>query len=315
MKQTKLNSLRQQLEKKIISEAHKYRGVPVALSGGIDSSLLAAMTEPRFVISVQLPGDSKYNEIKYAKQVAKFLQLKHIIVNADGKDFDDVVKKAVIAIGRPIPHFNIYPLYKMYEKLAELGETKVILGDGPDETMCGYARDLAFVHAYLLYGMDAFDGYEELLSKFLPDFAVTIAALTGKSFEEIKPIVKKQNRIDKVIGAVDMALMRPDMDDMSDKIAASFGIKNIRPYQDNTELDEFMFNLPIEAKIKDVEYGKYLLRLIAHGYLPDEIAWRKRKMGGPVFPVNVYKKWLKNGEFSKDRWLEYQTEILNENKQ
>jgi len=41
----------------------------------------------------------------------------------------------VKAIGRPIPHFNIFPLFTMYRKLYYMEEKELILGDGPDETM------------------------------------------------------------------------------------------------------------------------------------------------------------------------------------
>ena len=53
----------EELERKIIQECIPHIGKPVALSGGIDSGLLAALIKPKFVISVELPGDEKYNEI------------------------------------------------------------------------------------------------------------------------------------------------------------------------------------------------------------------------------------------------------------
>src|SRR3989344_6135832 len=96
-----------QLEKRIKKEVKPHIGKPLALSGGIDSSLLAVLIKPKFAISVQLPGDEKYNEIKWAKKVAKHLKLKHIIVKCDDSTFDEYVASAVKAIGRPIPHFNI----------------------------------------------------------------------------------------------------------------------------------------------------------------------------------------------------------------
>jgi len=105
--------------------------------------------------------------------------------------------------------------------------------------------------------------------------------------------------------------MRPDMDDMSNALAKHFGITNHRPYQDNQELDDFMRDLPEEEKIHQVEYGKYALRKIAEKYLPLEIAWRKGKVGGPVYPVNAKKGWLDiDGEFGKTEYIKWQKEIL-----
>lgn len=283
------------LERLIRKEAKPHRGKPVALSGGIDSSLLAALIKPRLAISVQLPGDEKYNEIKWAKKTAKHLNLKHIIVKCDDSKFDEYVTQAVKAIGRPIPHFNIFPLFVMYQKLAEMGERELVLGDGPDETLCGYARDLIIEHVYKVYDFAALRHYRPLIDKILPKKAEAIRLATNLAgFEDVV--------------AADMA-MREDMDDMSDGIAKHFGIRNIRPYQDNPRLDKFMARLPMKHKIQG-EYGKYILRQIAAKYLPQEIAWRLKKIGGPVYPVNVLRGWMDEGEFDKTRWLEYQRKIL-----
>lgn len=291
------------LEEKILAAAKKYEGLPVALSGGVDSSLLAALIKPKFAISVDLPG--KHGEIQYAKSVAEFLGIKHEIVTLDESKFDEYTKEAVKAIGRPIPHFNIFPLYCMYKRLHELGETAVVLGDGPDETMCGYARDLIIHYLYKIYDYPAFEDYHGLIDKILPPEDKAVLLLTGKS------VKGKGSAIESMI-KVNIEEMRPDMDDMSNGIAEHFGIKNRRPYQDDAELDNFMRDLPIEKKIQHIEYGKCALRKVAEKYLPYDIAWRKIKVGGPVYPVNKLKGWeLIEGEFGKQSWLDYQRNILD----
>jgi asparagine synthase (glutamine-hydrolysing) len=304
------------LEKKITNECNLYSGTPVAVSGGIDSGLLAALIKPRFIISVELPGGEKYNEIEYSKKVAKHLGLEHIIVKLDNSKFDEDMKIAVKAIGRPIPHFNIFPLFEMYKTLAEMGEKRLILGDGPDETMCGYTRHLIMKYLYwdtLL--IEAFKNYQPMFGKLMPSVEIAYAKLVNKDEKEVYRIFSNTTRQGKNIldcmCAVDMKLMRPDMDDMSNGIAKYFGIKNIRPYQDNRELDEFMFNLPPELKVGG-NYGKLALRIIAQKYLPKYIAWRKVKVGGPVYPVNKIMGWMEDGEFGKSHYLKYQEDILNE---
>ncbi len=285
----------EELERRIKAEIKRHIGKPLALSGGVDSSLLAALIKPKFVISVELPGDEKYNEIKWAKKVAKYLKIKHVIVKLDDTEFDKHVTKAVKAIGRPIPHFNIFPLFAMYKKLAEMGEKEVILGDGPDETMLGYGRDLIIEYLYKVYDLEALAHYKPLIDKILPKKSEAIRLTTNlEGFEDLV--------------SANIA-MRKDMDDMSNGIAKHFGITNIRPYQDNPEMDNYMRDLPMKHKIQG-EYGKYLLRKLAERYLPHEIAWRKKKVGGPVYPVNVIKGWMDDGEFDKKRWLEYQKKLL-----
>ncbi len=283
------------LEQRIKKEVKSHIGKPLALSGGVDSSLLAALLKPKFAISVELPGGDKYNEIKWAKKVAKHLKLKHIIVKLDDSKFDEYVKTAVKAIGRPIPHFNIFPLFAMYKKLGELGETEVILGDGPDETMCGYGRDLIIEYLYKIHEFEALKNYKALIDKILPPKSKAIKLITN--LDDFSDVV-----------AANIA-MRRDMDDMSNGIARHFGIKNIRPYQDNPTLDNYMRDLPMKDKIHG-QYGKYLLRKIAEKYVPDEIAWRLVKIGGPVYPVNILREWMDDGEFDKKHWLDYQRKIL-----
>lgn len=293
----KLETKNMELESRIIKECEPHTGKPVALSGGVDSSLLAALIKPRFVISVELPGDEKYNEIEWSTKVAKHLGLKHIIVKADDENFEEYMKIAVKAIGRPIPHFNVFPLYCMYKALAELGEKELILGDGPDETMCGYARDLIIEYLYGVYDFEAFKHYKPLIDKILPSKTEAIRIATGLSgFTDVV--------------SADIA-MRPDMDDMSNKIAEHFGIKNIRPYQDNPKLDNYMRDLPVEDKIME-DFGKVALREIAEKYLPEDVAWRSKKVGGPVYPVNVLRGWMDKGEFDKTAWMDYQQNILDE---
>src|SRR3990167_8152623 len=97
----------EKLENLIIKACKPHAGKPLALSGGIDSSLLAAIIKPEFVVSVELPMGKPYNESEYSKKAAEYLGLKRIVVKPNKKDFDDYTKEAVLAIGRPIPHFNI----------------------------------------------------------------------------------------------------------------------------------------------------------------------------------------------------------------
>ena len=277
----------QELENKLKEAVKPYKGMPLALSGGIDSSLLAALIKPKFVISVKLPGGKKYNETQYSTKVAKYLGLKHIIIEPEEDKFDEYMEKAVRAIGYPIPHFNIFPLYAMYKKLKELGETALILGDGPDETMCGYTRELITAYLYKVFEFEGFENYKPLIMEMLPN--------------PPKIVTRDSIEID-----------RKSMDDMSDGIAKSFEITNHRPYQDDKELDNFMFDLPDEMKIRNVEFGKYALRKVAAKYLPEEIAWRKKKVGGPVYPVNKVKGWMEEGEFDKTKYLKWQKQILKQ---
>ena len=295
------------LEEAITKECQKYKGIPVAISGGIDSGTTAALTKPDFVISVSLPGDEKYDETKHAEEVARHLDVKRIVVKTDHTLFDSSMEEAVKAIGRPIPHFNIFPLFEMYKKLHSMGVKELILGDGPDESMSGYTRNLIMKYLYDSYGKQGFTHYHPMLNYILPDPVVTYAEIVKKPLEQVSPLMEGLPLV-KGMNKVDMQLMRPDMDDMSNGIARHFGIRNIRPLQDNPVIDNMMYELPDELKIHD-DVGKVALRLIAEKHLPFGIAWRKRKVGGPVYPVGKF--WGQADEFDKKKYLAYQENILN----
>lgn len=303
-----------QLEKLIKKAAKKYEGMPIALSGGIDSGLLAALIKPKFAIHVKIP-DEKLGEHELAMVTARHLKIPLHIVELDTSKFKQTCEKAFKAIGKPIPHFNIFPLYEMYRVLKEeYGVKELVLADGPDESMCGYTRHLIMNYLYGVYNYEAFWPYRETINKIWPWVAPEVRYaddVARVDFVKAVSLLKKEDSLISVMCRIDMALKRPEMDSMSNGLAKNFGIKNLRPYQDNREIDEFMFNLPIELKIHNVEYGKYALRLIAEKYLPHEIAWRKIKVGGPVFPVNKFMGWDKTeGDYGKRKWLAWQKKVL-----
>jgi len=288
-----MNLIAGKLENLISNVAKKYEGMPIALSGGLDSSTLAAFIKPSFAITVKLPGGEKYNETEWSEKVCKHLGLKQIIVEVDDTKWNEYMPIAVKAIGRPIPHFNIFPLFFMFKKLSEIGVKEMVVGDGPDEVLAGYTRDLIFDYLYKVYDFEAFKNYKPLIDKILPPLPDAIEKVTGFRGASIME--------------VDIKNIRPDMDDMCNGIAKYFGITVHRPYQDNKEIDDFMRDLSTEEKIHVVEFGKYPLRLVASKYLPYDVAWRKKKVGGPVYPVNLLRGWDKtDGEFGKTQYLKYQ---------
>ena len=84
-----MNKLANELAERIEAEAKKYRGMPMALSGGIDSSTLASFIKPEFVVSVELPGGDKYNEIQYSKKFAEYLGIKQEILKPDETEYGE----------------------------------------------------------------------------------------------------------------------------------------------------------------------------------------------------------------------------------
>lgn len=294
------------LIKKEINKIPKPYGI--FLSGGIDSGLLCALSDSEIIASVYLPFGSRFDEWDSVLKTVKHLKKKVHKIELNPSEFKNVFRRAVRIIGRPIRHYNIIPFYIACREMKDKGMTRMIVGDGPDETMCGYTRHLIMNYIYSIKRFEAFNQYEPLIGKVLKNPAEQYAILINKDIEEVKPLMVGYSLIDGMCN-VDINLMRKDMDDMTDRIAEHFGITLYRPYQDNIDVDKFMFRLPPEEKIHNVEYGKFLLRKVASKYLPKEIAWKKQKIGGPLIPVNRLMGWS-NEEFDSSYYYKVQERIL-----
>lgn len=311
MPQRKIDELANLITREIKKIKKEAGEINLMVSGGVDSGVLAALSNPDRVFTVRLPYGTRHDELGDAASIIRYLDLddKWDVIDLDEDRFDEVMEKAVKAIGRPIPHFNIFPLYIAFEYMAKMGVKDVVVGDGPDETMCGYTRHLIMAYLYGSYDIESFKHYEPTIAKLLPPPSVAYAKLIGKDHSEIKSYYH-DDLLD-FMCRVDMDIMRPDMMDMSHGLAKHFGIKIHAPYESKV-IDNYMMSLPDEEKIDTDEwYGKYLLRDLAGELIPSDIAWRKHKIGGPVVPVNEIKGWKDVGPFSKERYLEWQREILN----
>jgi asparagine synthase (glutamine-hydrolysing) len=107
----------------------------VFLSGGVDSSLVAANMGPAKAFSIGFDDDS-YNELPYARRVAKHLGAEHVY---------DVLKPDVAGLfghlmeflDDPIGDFSIFPTFLLSE-LTRQYVTVALSGDGGDELFGGY---------------------------------------------------------------------------------------------------------------------------------------------------------------------------------
>lgn len=300
----------------VVDHLKDMKEVNIMVSGGVDSSTLLAIAKKAKIkidnlFTVKLPYGPKHNEFDDMLDVVTHFNEKDnlTIIELNENEFDDVMLDAVPAIGRAIPHFNIFPLYVAFREMSKLGITDVIVGDGPDESMCGYTRHLIMHYLYNVHGVKGFEMYSKMIDKIVePDQALMYSKLIGKDEEEVRDVWKEDNLLNNMC-AVDMELMRPDMMDMSHGLAKHFGIKIHAPYE-KVDVDQFMFNLKEEEKVKSY-IGKYLLRELGEDLkVPKNIIWRSQKIGGPLVPVNLIKGWDDIEPFDKSKYIKYQENIL-----
>jgi asparagine synthase (glutamine-hydrolysing) len=125
--------------------SHLMSDVPVGvfLSGGLDSSAIAAlMTKIRgdaietFSVGYKEPS---FSELPYARTVAEHIGSKHHEVIVSSEEFFDALPKLIWHEDEPLAWPSSVSLY-FVARLASEHVTVVLTGEGSDETLAGYTR-------------------------------------------------------------------------------------------------------------------------------------------------------------------------------
>src|ERR1700727_505057 len=134
---------REQLEECVAS--HLMSDVPlgVFLSGGLDSSAIAALTtkirkQPIETFSVGY-GEEAYSELPYARTIAKHLKSEHHEVHLSRDEFFQTLPRLIWHEDEPIVWPSSVALY-FVARLPREHVTVVLTGEGSDETLGGYTR-------------------------------------------------------------------------------------------------------------------------------------------------------------------------------
>lgn len=274
--------------------------VPIGLflSGGLDSSLLAAMARPAKTFTCHLPYGPAYDELNYARLMAEAIGSEMHTVTIGPEDFRRDFPKVIWHLEQPvattssIAEFALARLARQHVKVA-------IGGQGADEAFGGYVRYALLAEeerlaasplfreyhplARLLWGPQVFgppaDRYFRLLQRGVG---------SGAPLEEARRIFSRPGSLVDRMGAVDFKMTFPSLITMNDRAAAAFGVENRTPLLDH-RLIEFAFRLPPELKISAGQ-TKVILRQASRGLVPDQIIDRPEKKGLGV-PVG---RWLQN---------------------
>lgn len=292
------------------------------LSGGYDSSLVTAMAqeasnEPVKTFSIGF-HEERYNEAKYAAQVAEYLGTNHTELYIGEEEMFELVESIPQFYDEPFADSSQIPSM-LVSKLAKEQVTVALSGDGGDEFFCGY-------NVYHQVGkaqkLDKLGGlvYQicnlplvrngELLDK-LPFHVKVIAKNRDK---KCKTQIYSDNYIkviDKMIQGSDIPIHYPieeqyqeknwqerrmllDMDTYlpgdilckMDRASMKYSLENRCPILD-TAVMEYSYRLPHSYKYSN-GVKKRILKDIAYDYIPRELLDRP-KVGFSV-PLD---KWLR----------------------
>ncbi|WMW65046.1 asparagine synthase (glutamine-hydrolyzing) [Nitratidesulfovibrio liaohensis] len=135
--------IREELERAVILTLRSDVPVGVALSGGIDSGAIAALTsrhypEPMHAFSVGYPGRPPYDEREQAKELAKQLGMIFHEVELPVDTFVGFFPQLIRIMDEPIADPAAFGHYAIPRAAADLGIKVLLTGIGGDEVFWGY---------------------------------------------------------------------------------------------------------------------------------------------------------------------------------
>jgi asparagine synthase (glutamine-hydrolysing) len=261
------------------------------LSGGIDSSLLAYFIKPDVAFSVSFPYGPKYDEIEYARMVAKEIGCEHYVLSPTSCDFKHTLDDVLYHLDMPVGSFSAFPLYILAKKASE--HVKVIFsGEGADELFSGYTRYLLPYWDEQAYQVPQLENYHPLLDYYYGQALDRFAKLLNRGLvndEKMKAIIfpffSQFDDIRHAMGFTEFKLMLVTLLHMEDRMSAAFGIENRSPFLDK-RIISFAYSIPGDWKIKGTE-TKRIVRELASRYIPKAILERKEKLG-LIAPINLW---------------------------
>lgn len=285
----------------------------IYLSGGVDSSLIACISKPSICFYCHFPYGDKYDELGYAKSVAKKIKSEFVVVEPSKEDFENYLPKVIYHMDIPVGSFSMFPLFMLAMEARKY--VKIVLsGEGADELFGGYIRYLLIYHQMEAYKIPEFRNYEPMLDFYFGSHLSSYAKLSNRSDlpnEIVERIFSKYFKFKDPInnlGYTDFKLSLVSLLQMEDRMSAAFGIENRTPFLDH-RIVEFAFSISSDMKIRNYK-TKYILRQVAKRYVPKIVSERKDKKG-LVAPINL---WINGsgsrGEFDRKKYMETCYEIF-----
>lgn len=277
--------------------------VGVALSGGLDSSILASITRnftgadqrPIGLFSVVHPGEEQ-DESRFVELLARAkgldVQTFSLSLEEEG-GLDKLVRKTSHQNDAPVPSFAPALFQALMGKARQAGFKVVLTGQGGDEAFCGYRK------YPLWYGRHLLRRNPLAGARFLLPFVLRGTLLPQLKWREAKRYVTSGNL--SVLGEAAKKVFAPQplgrgMASLSELQIADverFSVPYLCHYEDRMSMacsvevrSPFLdyrvvtmgVSLPPQLKM-GTGWSKYILRKAFARDLPSEIAWRKDKMG------------------------------------
>lgn len=296
---------------KLLSESIKRQMVsdtPIAtlLSGGLDSSLITAITalnskDRLTTYSIDYEDNSKYfkkNNFTVSED-RHYIEVMSKAFNTNHK-FKTIKQKDVVSLLEDTLNLRDYPgmtdidssLYWFSKEIAK--KHKVILsGEVADEIFGGYPWFYRNELNNYFPWINNINYRQNLLNK---NIKINLSKTLKKEYKRMIKELSLKDRFNKYkrLFYINMTHFMTTLLDRKDRMTMGATIEARVPFAD-TKLIEYLWNLPFSYKYKDNK-EKYLLRSAFKDIIPDEVLYRKKnpypKTHHPYF-LNEVKKLLK----------------------
>lgn len=304
--------------------------VPIGgcLSGGLDSSAIAyAVTkqldngtpEKEFRTVTAITDDPLTNEKDFADLVASNLGLNAIHTKVGLDELQEDFQNMLRFQEQPVKSASPFMQYAVMKAANSYGLKVMLDGQGADELLLGYPMHLAWYFKQLgilnkvreasalmrnnsfsskqFAVLNLYHGNQQLKNKRQLIRWADLDADSIKYLREFANSERKKNSnsiFDKQVNELTNGSL-PSLLRFEDCNAMAFGIETRLPFLD-WQLVEFALNIPIGLKV-DKGWSKFILRKYLDQKLPDQIVWRKRKIGfqAPAAFENYLAGHLKSG--------------------
>ena len=268
--------------------------VGILLSGGLDSSLIAAIASRHklaeintFSIGFQTINQEQGDEFFFSDLVSKNYSTNHNKIKIDTNELFDNLDKVIGSMPEPMSSQDASAFFLLAREVAK--KQKVVLsGQGADELFGGYPWYMLMSNEQHTTDIQKFENH--YLDRTLDDFKNTISSDYASPNNTTDFIRDSFNVYDPNLTFLDK-LLRFDISHLIvddpikrvDSMTMAWGLETRVPFLDQ-ELIELVCSLSSIDKIKN--NGKYYLKKLAKNYLAPEVINRK-KFHFPVPPLKI----------------------------
>jgi asparagine synthase (glutamine-hydrolysing) len=282
--------------------------VGTCLSGGLDSSTTSAIAALQYRESSgrRFTGihaksiEQRTDESVFANRVGDHLDLDLHVVEPSTKNFVDTIDEVVYTQEEPFGSPSMFMGWHVFELARKLNCKVMLNGQGGDEVLLGYeryyaailgeARGTEFLRQVWLQSRNSKLSLKEVLQYYLyfTKASVRIRRLKARSllrrhvmnshdFEFVKRSAKSFSNVKDLQLFEICTLQLPHLLRYEDRNSMRHSIETRLPFLDY-RLVEAAVSLPVGYKVRD-GWTKYILRRVAEKVLPEDVAWRRNKLG------------------------------------